>query len=68
MNNLQRLYTCKNYFNLNLSEKIEKEWENRKESDNSFLTDMGLLNGYAGEGLLRLTAHNYTDISWMNLL
>ena len=28
----------------------------------------GLLAGYAGEGLLRLTALNKTNISWMNLL
>ena len=29
---------------------------------------MGLLSGYAGEGLLRLTALNSTDLSWMQLL
>ena len=28
----------------------------------------GLLVGYAGEGLLRLTALNQANISWMNLL
>jgi hypothetical protein len=28
----------------------------------------GLLNGYAGEGMLRLTALNQINISWMNLL
>jgi hypothetical protein len=28
----------------------------------------GLLTGYAGEGLLRLTALDQTNISWMNLL
>lgn len=31
-------------------------------------TDMGLLNGYAGEGMLRLTALDETNMSWMNLL
>lgn len=31
-------------------------------------TDMGLLNGYAGEGMLRLTVLDGTNISWMNLL
>lgn len=29
---------------------------------------MGLLTGYAGEGMLRLTALDQTDISWINLL
>ena len=29
---------------------------------------MGLLTGYAGEGILRLTALNQTNRSWMNLL
>lgn len=28
----------------------------------------GLLNGYAGEGMMRLTALDRTNISWMNLL
>ena len=31
-------------------------------------TDMGLINGYAGEGMLRLSAINITNLSWMNLL
>lgn len=31
-------------------------------------TDMGLLNGYAGEGMLRLTVLDGTNMSWMNLL
>lgn len=29
---------------------------------------MGLLSGYAGEGLLRLTVLNSTDLSWIQLL
>ena len=29
---------------------------------------MGLLAGYASEGMLRMTALNQTDMSWMNLL
>lgn len=32
------------------------------------LVTMGLLSGYAGEGLLRLTILNSTDLSWMQLL
>lgn len=31
-------------------------------------TSTGLLNGYAGEGMLRLTALGYTNTSWMHLL
>jgi len=30
--------------------------------------DMGLLSGYAGEGMLRLTALEPTNVSWINLL
>lgn len=30
--------------------------------------DMGLLNGYAGEGMFRLTALDNKNISWINLL
>jgi len=32
------------------------------------LSNMGLINGFAGEGMLRLTALNHTNISWMLLL
>ena len=45
MNNLQRLHTCQNYFNRDLTEEIGQEWEKLKEIDNNPLTDMGLLNG-----------------------
>jgi hypothetical protein len=29
---------------------------------------MGLLTGYAGEGMLRLTALDSTNVSWMRFL
>ena len=32
------------------------------------LDNMGLLAGYAGEGMMRLTALNHTDMTWINLL
>ena len=51
MGALQQLYVCQNYFNIDLTEAIEKEWNNRKEPDNN----MGLMDGWAVEGMLYLT-------------
>ena len=31
-------------------------------------TGTGLLNGYAGEGMIRLTALKEVNIAWVNLL
>ena len=68
MNNLQRLYTCKKYFNMDLADVIGQECDNHKESDKDSLTDMGLLKGWTMEGLLYLTFRNKFDVSWLNLL
>ena len=68
MNDLQRLYTRQNYFNLNLSKEIEQAWEKRKATENNSLSDMGLLKGWATEGLLQLTKFNQTDVLWILLL
>jgi len=68
MNDLQRFHICQNYFNLNLTDEIEKEWEEWKESEDNLLTDMGLLNGWTNEGLLNLTCFHNLDNSWMQLL
>ena len=68
MNNLQRLHVCQNYFNIDLTEKIGKEWEKWKESDCKSLTNMGILTGWATEGLLYLTFFQNLDQSWVNLL
>ena len=68
MNNLQRLYACQNYFNRNSTEEIGQEWEKWKETDNNPLTDMGLLSGWATEGLFHLTYFHHLDNSWLKLL
>ncbi len=68
MNNLQRLYLCQNYFNKNLSKKIEQEWEKWEESNNNSLISMGLLNGWTSKGLLSLTSISKGNTSWLNLL
>ena len=67
LNDLQRLYICQNYFRMDLSEEIEKEWAKRIEPDKNSLLNMGLLKGRSAEGMLQLTTLN-TDINWMNLL
>ena len=68
LDNLQRLYVCQNYFKLDLTEEIGKEWENRKELDFNSLTNLELLNGLTAEGLLYLTLFHNLDKSWLNLL
>ena len=68
MYNLQRLHVCQNYFNKILTEEIGKEWEKWKVSDYRSLTNMGILNGWATEGLLYLTLFQNLDHSWLNLL
>ena len=68
MGNLQRLYACQNYFNMELSEEIGKEWKKWEEPDRNLLMNMGLLNGWTAEGLLYLTFFHQHDISWINLL
>jgi hypothetical protein len=65
---LQRLYVCQNYFNMDLSKEMAQEWEKWEEMDNNSLINMGLLNGWTKEGLLHLTFLNKNNISWLNLL
>jgi hypothetical protein len=68
LGNLQRLHVCQNYFNIDLSEKIGQEWKKWEEMNNNFQRDMGMLKGWASEGLLYLTSVHPHDISWFNLL
>ena len=68
MNDLQRLFVSQNYFKLDLTEEIEKEWSKWKETNNDSLTDMGLLKGWTAEGMLYLTKIHNHDVSWINLL
>jgi len=68
MGNVQRLYAFQNYFNMDLTEEIDKEWEKWKVSENKALIDIGLMNGWASEGMLYLTTFNNLGISWLNLI
>jgi hypothetical protein len=69
INYLQRLYVYRKYFDINfLTEEIEQEWEKWEESGNNITWDMGLLKGWASEGLLHLTSFKRQDVSWINLL
>jgi len=68
MNTLQRLFVCQHYFNLDLSEAIGQEWKNWEASDSYAITDNGLLNGWAGEGMLYLTHFHNLDHSWFKIL
>jgi hypothetical protein len=69
MNNLQRLYTCQNYFKIDLTKEIGLEWKTWEESDsNNTLTNTGLLNGWTTEGLFYLTFFKNLCNSWIKLL
>lgn len=64
-----RQYLCQRYFKEISSIEIHKVFELLPPLDRKTLPAfMGLLDGYAGEGLLRLTALNGIDPSWMQLL
>lgn len=64
-----RQYLCQRYFKEMSSIEIHKVFELLPPLDRKTLPAfMGLLDGYAGEGLLRLTALNGIDPSWMQLL
>ena len=67
MNDLQRLYTFQNCFNTDLTEEIANEWKKWEKTDNNSKIDMGLLSGWASDGLFHLTQQN-NNVSWLNLL
>jgi len=67
MHQLPRLYACMNYFKIDLTEKINLEWEKWKEIENHSLSNMGLLNGWTSEGLMYLLHMHQTDFSWLQL-
>lgn len=67
--NLVRMYQCNRYFNDTLQENIERGLKQIPALDmEKPPAATGLLTGYAGEGLLRLTALDSTNLSWMQLL
>jgi len=68
MNRLHCLHVCQNCFNRDFAEDIRQEREKWEVTDNNSLTDIGLINGWATEGMLYLTFFQNLDNSWFNLL
>jgi hypothetical protein len=67
--NIIRTYQCKRYFNDALQGEIDIALKHIPDLDmEKDPVGTGLLNGYAGEAMLRLTALDQTNISWMHLL
>ena len=67
--NIARMVQRNRYFNDALQDEIAVALQQISDLDmDKAPSGMGLLNGYAGEGMLRLTALNQTDTSWMLLL
>jgi hypothetical protein len=67
--NIIRKYQCGRYFNDALQGDIDVALRQISDLDTEKPpAAMGLLNGYAGEGLLRLTALGQTNMLWMQLL
>ena len=69
VSNIIRLYQRSRYFNEDLQSEIDIALKQIPDLDmEKTPVSMGLLTGYAGEGLLRLTVLHQTDLSWMELL
>ncbi|MDR3141453.1 MAG: hypothetical protein LBU37_06985 [Tannerellaceae bacterium] len=67
--NIIRMYQCNHYFNGALQGEIDLALKRIPDLDmEKPPVSMGFLTGYAGEGLLRLTALRQTNNSWMFLL
>jgi hypothetical protein len=67
--NIIRIYQRIRYFNASLQGEIDTALKQIPDLDMSKPpTGMGLLTGYAGEGMLRLTALDSTNVSWTYLL
>ena len=64
-----RMYQNQRYFNSDLQDEMDFTVNQISALDmEKAPVSMGLLNGYAGEGMLRLTALDQKHISWMQLL
>lgn len=69
ISNIIRSYYRNRYFNDVLQNGIEISLKQIPDLDmEKAPTSTGLLNGYAGEGMLRLTLLDQTNLSWMHLL
>ena len=67
--NIIRMYLRNRYFNDSLQDEIGAALKQIPDLDmEKPPAAMGLLTGYAGEGLLRLAALNQTNLTWINLL
>jgi hypothetical protein len=67
--NVIRAYLRRQYFNDAVQDEIDVALKQISDLDmEKAPAGTGLLTGYAGEGMLRLTAINQTNISWMQLL
>jgi hypothetical protein len=66
---IMRMYQCRRYFNDPLQGEIDVALKQIPDLDKEKPpVSMGLLNGYAGEGMLRLTTLDSMHVSWMMLL
>jgi hypothetical protein len=64
-----RMYQCRRYFNDALQDEMDVALKQIPDLDmEKAPTGTGLLTGYAGEGMLRLTALDHANMSWMQLL
>lgn len=67
--NIVRICQHNRYFNSNLQDEINAALQQIPDLDmEKSPASIGFLTGYAGEGMLRLTALQQTNISWMYLL
>lgn len=67
--NVVRVYQHHRYFHESIQDKIDIALKQIPDLDmENAPVGTGLLNGYAGEGMMRLTALDRTNMSWMNLL
>lgn len=66
--NIIRIYQYRRLFNDALQNEINALQQILDLDTVKQPTSMGLLTGYAGEGMIRLTAYNQANTSWMQLL
>ena len=67
--NIIRMYHCSHYFGCTFHDETDEIIKFIPDLDmGSLSSDMGLLTGYAGKGMLRLMALNQMNMSWAKLL
>ena len=67
--NFIRAYQCNRYFNDVLQDEFDIALRQIPNLDiGKAPTNAGILNGYSGEGMLRMLALGQANISWMHLL